>query len=476
MTERLVLNVSRAFVPILVIVIVPLSFHLSAPAPGRPAQLIAWGFLLVASARIVFLALSRAPRLFDLSFWIFVYVFFGVAAVAQISQNRYPLVTAAPYTESQLVSTQVRIALGIGLYVGGRYLWRVTSRRRRSVARWDRLVYSDRRTQLVGIVGVGAALVVIARTGLRPFFSSRDELALALFNAGQRVNGYRVYDLAAKGAGGLEQLIVNIPAFVVLIYFIATGRWRQHRLLFAVAIVVNVIANNPISNARYWTGVVALGLLAACLDLSKRSRHVYVAIGILLSSLFSLGLLGVFRRAEAVRPTSTESAANQIESSPDYAMFQQEINATRYIAESGYTDGRQIAGALLVYVPRTLWDAKPGDTGDLVGREVDANVSSTVWTEFFVDFGYAGLIAGFAMLGCLFAHLDHVFRRSTSIAARLMLPVAAAYSVLVLRGSLQPAIAYGVPIFVVMFLCLRRAPSAERTEAPTTHATSGPLA
>jgi oligosaccharide repeat unit polymerase len=391
-------------------------------------------------------------------------VFFGVAALAQMSQDRYPLVSAVPYTESQLQSTQFRIAIGIACYLLGRYLWRVASRRRRSVARWDRLRYSDVHTQIVGVLGIAGAVLVIAKTGLRPFFSSRDELSLALYNARGSVRGYRVYDLASKGTGGLEQLVVNIPAFVALLYLLASGRWRRHKLLFALAVVVNLITNNPISNARYWTGVVVVGLLAAFIDLNRRSRHVYFALGLVMSTLFSLGFLGLFRSPEAARRGTDLSAAHQIVSSPDYAMFQQELNATRYVEQHGFTGGKQIAAAVFVYVPRAIWHSKPGDTGDVVGKEVGANVSSTLWTEFFIDFGYVGLLIGFVILGYLFAYLDHVFHRSSSIAARLIVPIAAAYSILFLRGSLQPAIAYGAPIFVVMLLCLRRARSAELQE------------
>jgi hypothetical protein len=45
---------------------------------------------------------------------------------------------------------------------------------------------------------------------------------------------------------------------------------------------------------------------------------------------------------------------------------------------------------------------------------------------------------------------------------KIIIPIAATYSIIFLRGSLQPTIAYGVPIFIVLFLCLRR-------RTPTSH-------
>jgi hypothetical protein len=274
------------------------------------------------------------------------------------------------------------------------------------------------------------------------------------------VAGLRVYDLASKSAGSLKQLALTVPSFVVMVYLIQDRRWLRHKVLFAAVIAVSIVTNNPISNARYWTGVVLIGIVAASMDLSKKSRHVFFALGLLVTTVFSLSYLGVFRTSTPVRSTSTQSTSvtQQLIDSPDYGMFQQEVNTTLYVSSHGYTNGSQLAGSMLVYVPRSIWHSKPGATGQLVEQEVGLNnlFSSSLWTEFYIDFGYPELIIGFILIGYAFSYLDNVFYRSRSTAVKIIIPVAATYSIIFLRGSLQPTIAYGVPIFVVLFLCLRR--------------------
>jgi hypothetical protein len=474
MIERLALPAARALVALLLLVFIPLIFHLPGPSSSQFTVLVAWVFLVVAALRLVYLTFITRPLLMDIAFWLFIYVFFGLAAAAQIGGHQYPL-SAGDYTSSVIGTTQVRIAVGIAAYLAGRWLWARFSTRRPPVL-WDQLRISEWRTQVVGVVGVVLAGALIATTGIKSFFESRDQLALTLFNAAGKVAGVRVYDVASKGAGGFKQLALTVPVFVVLVYLLASGLWRRHRILFAAVIGVSIITNNPISNARYWTGVVVAGLLAALMNLRLNSRHVYFALGLLLSTVFSLSYLNLFRDT-ATAPQSGHSAVSistQLTSSPDYGMFQQELNGTLYVASHGFTHGQQIAGAVLVYVPHAVWPGKPGATGTVVEQEVGLNeqLSSSLWTEFYIDFGYPELIVGFILVGWLFAYLDNVFRRSTSLPARLIIPIAATYATIFLRGSLQPTLAYGVPIFVVLFLCCRRDRTpAEGAPAPAMRAT-----
>jgi hypothetical protein len=256
-----------------------------------------------------------------------------------------------------------------------------------------------------------------------------------------------------------------MPALVALVYFLASGLWRRNRILFVILVIVNVIVNNPISNARAWTGVVAVGILAALVNLRKRSRSTYFALGLLLSLLVSLSYLNVFRAPQSAHratTTNTPSLDQQLSQSPDFGMFQQEVNGTIYVQRDGFTSGRQLAGAVFVFVPRSMWPSKAGSTGILDSQIVGlhGDWSSSLWTEFYIDFGYPELIIGFVLLGYLFTYLDNVFALSTSVATRVMMPMLATYSMLFIRGALQPTLGYAIPLVILLFVCLKRKPSS----------------
>jgi hypothetical protein len=450
---------AQILLALFLVILIPLAFHLPGPERHNLPELIAWSLAITSAGMMIFLAASRRPRLMELSFWMFVYVFFGVAAVAQISAHHYPLSTGA-YSESQLLATQLRVVVGIVAFVGGISLWRLRPRDDSSPLLSERFEVHERRLQMVGVVGAAIAALLVAKTGITHFFESRDALSIALYNAAGKVQGLRVYDLASKTTGGLKQFFLNVPILVALVYLVVTKLWRRHLLLTVVLVAMNLITNNFISNARYWTGVVVAGLLAACIDLSKRRRHTYFVLGLLLTTVFGLSYLNIFRTTAAEGALAPPPRSQQLVVSPDYGMFQQELNGTLYVQSHGFTGGRQLAGALLVYVPRSLWPSKPGATGQLVEQEVGVNTlnSSSVWTEFYIDFGFPELVLCFVLLGCLYARLDDVFERSTSLATRVIIPISATYSILFLRGSLQPSIAFGVPIFVVLLFCLHRRP------------------
>jgi hypothetical protein len=177
----------------------------------------------------------------------------------------------------------------------------------------------------------------------------------------------------------------------------------------------------------------------------------------LVSLLLSLTYLGVFK-SPLSETHKKPSISNELVQSADYAMFQQEINGTIYVNEHGFTKGRQLVGDVFVYAPHKLWIAKPGSTGILVAQVegLSGDWSLTIWTELFIDFGYPELVLAFVLIGYLFAHLDDVFARSSARVAKVIIPMLATYSILLIRGSLQAEIGYGIPLVIMLFACLRR--------------------
>jgi hypothetical protein len=93
------------------------------------------------------------------------------------------------------------------------------------------------------------------------------------------------------------------------------------------------------------------------------------------------------------------------------------VGVARMNLESGfvrYGEGETLQRALVGFVPRILWPGKPIMAG---GNEVvtqytliqfaeGTTVAAGQAMEFFINFGYPGVIVGFAAIGLLFAWLD----------------------------------------------------------------------
>jgi hypothetical protein len=153
---------------------------------------------------------------------------------------------------------------------------------------------------------------------------------------------------------------------------------------------------------------------------------------------------------------------------PDYASPQQVANGVVYIQERGHTFGRQLLGTLLVPVPRSVWQSKPRDTGDVIAPDAGFNVSAPLWTEGQVDFGLLGVLLFLVAYGYLGGLLEYAYLKSGAFGNPLapLMPVLAGYGLFFLRGSLLPAFSNFVPVLLLFMLLVRRSQVGALTLVP----------
>ena len=166
-------------------------------------------------------------------------------------------------------------------------------------------------------------------------------------------------------------------------------------------------------------------------------------------------MLLIFPLADAFR-ASTEGqlkATNPIQSllTGDYDSFAQLMNGYLVGARDGIVPLKQFSGVLLFWVPRTLWTAKPVDTGGYIaeGRGYSfTNLSAPLWIEFYLNGSWLLLAVGMFALGFALHRWDTrlnaelTFHRMPGLLG-CILPF---YLMILLRGSLLQA---------AVFLCLR---------------------
>jgi hypothetical protein len=237
---------------------------------------------------------------------------------------------------------------------------------------------------------------------------------------------------------------------------------RQHKLGLSTLLLVlipGILFNFPLALPRYLTLTIYLGwALAAGLDVFKR-RH---AFGLMLLPLFML-----------VAPLSTVTrysgtSMNERLQDPG-AVFQRAVILTdydawsslcrvmQYVEAQGATQGRQLMGVALFFVPRSVWPSKPIGSGAFLFNELNLgfnNVACTFLAEGYINFGMLGSIVFAALMALIVAGYDGWYwRRGGRLRftlPRLFYFVAIGMLFFILRGDLLSSFAYTVG-FAVLF-------------------------
>jgi hypothetical protein len=448
--------------------LVPLVFL--PDAFGRAADLpvfLAWVVVAYTAFRLSELMARGEPALVQATFWLFVYLWIGLGALAQTAAQRFPIVdqefSEGTQIHALLIILAGLVAADIGrAAVGRNRQWRPEPRTRR--------VLVPGRVWMLAIFGIVTTIAVSVSVGIGTRFESREVAERALF--GVPPGSAPIYTLDDKAVGTIKTALIWLPAFValyLLVYLRRTWRdaagTRRRRLVASTGATVmlitlatvNLLGINPFSSTRTRLGgaVLSIALVAFPIRSARAFRAGVVALLVLLVVVFPNA--DVFRYG-VQRTLDRTPLGESLVVSPDYGMFQQEMNGIVHVEENGHTLGRQTAGAVFSTVPRRIWADKPIATGDLVSRTEAINASATLWTEANVEGGIVLVVAFFLGYGALIQWLDRRYLQRDPRVPSLLgaaVPLFAAFQFLVLRGSLQPTWGELAPMAVLVFLCSR---------------------
>lgn len=459
---------------------------------GRVSTLLAVALTWYASLRLAGHYHSGRPQLVQITFWAFVYLFLGLASFAQLTADEFPIPNQF-FDESTRAQALAGVLLGCLAFDAGRIL-ALSVRRHRVRERLEYRVMDARRVWVLGIAGIVATLgVVMTNGGLGTRFQSRQAAEEALF--GKPPWGVRIDQLDDKTLGLIKTSLTWLPVFlglVLLLYLrqIATNRYGPERqvrwvrnppatVLLWGLILVNIVANNPIANPRIRFGGVAFAVALVMVHVERPRRLRAFLVALLLLILVVFPYADLFRY-DVQQTIKVATLRDQLVESPDYAMFQQEMNGIVYVRENGFTMGRQTLGAVLPFVPKSIWANQPEATGDMISRTDGINASSTLWTEANVEAGWPAIFVVFLGYGFLAMLADESYerwsRRRPSIIG-IAVPLFAAFQFFVLRGALLPVVGDLAPIVLIVALCSRRArrvvPGAGGAQAEGSAMTTG---
>lgn len=436
----------------LVVGLAPLLLIASTQPVGRSPWAWAWALAALVGLRYAWLVAEHAQRTFEIVFWLFAYAFMCLAPLVQLRTGTYPGTT--PFIDTSLNGAALGVvALGLASFAVGNSLAGRATRSNHPVSAVR--VLPDR----LAVFTVFALLLAgayVLRVGPTEFFGSRSARDLA--------------EVAAFSNSTVRAVIKAAASLPLLVSFAGLVQVRRERqelgshLSIAPQIVVLLtlfVVANPVSSPRYYSGTALLSILAVLGATATLGRARVFAL------ILIAGLVLVFPYADLTRRASVDMAAvtaggpSATLTSSDFDAFDQVNNSIAYVHEFGYTRVSQLGGAVLFFVPRTLWPTKPEDTGILLGKFRDAptnNLSAPVWAEFFLAGGWAAVALGMAGLGWLIRRLDqNAVRRSVArLSAGPLNQILPFYAIIMLRGSLLQSMAgFSVLVFSGAFVSRR---------------------
>lgn len=392
-----------------------------------------WG-----GVRLSALWVSGIPKLFDFFFWLYTYIFMGVAASVQMRSNDIAGTTPGMSPSLDLPTAYI-VLLGVVCYEVGRGLWMFFGQR-----------HTETRLRPSGISGARAGLLFLAGIGLAGYYLSKVGLGVAFVS---RDSADQIVT-AAWGEPAVRALIGALSIYPILVATGAIGQLRRGLpkgdpgraglgLLVLAGIMILMVVASPISSARYTFGTVAFAILVYAGITRTRARARMAMGGMIAAMLFLFPIADAFRR-DVVDLDPRSGFFSEYAGNADYDSFWQIANAYSFSISDSMQPFRQILGSLLFWVPRSIWPDKPTDTGimlaDFRGYSF-GNLSAPIWAELLVNAGVIAVGVGFLLLGPLLASMD---RRMVPAHYHggwwgLLGAILPVYTLILMRGSLLQA-------------------------------------
>jgi oligosaccharide repeat unit polymerase len=203
-------------------------------------------------------------------------------------------------------------------------------------------------------------------------------------------------------------LLFNL-AFLAILMRVRGRRIPEPDVWLAVAVIAVFVS--PVGIPRSLAGALFIPLVVMAFVPSWHRKYTVLSM-IALAILVAAPMVDVFRLIYA----RTEYSLWQ-NFRVDYFFsghFDPFHNLAQALEYDFATDHRQVLGALLFWVPRSLWSSKPQGTSFVFAETAglrSANVSFPLTAEFYVDFGIAGVTVGMLGLGLLYKYLDNRLSR-----------------------------------------------------------------
>ena len=394
-------------------------------------------------------AISKNFSLSRSIFWVWVYIFLGLAQLYQLAANAFPW--RGTFNSETVAGAQRIIIIGcLVVYVASSLVTRqkrVSSSSPHSIG-----TNTGSRVRYFMVVALGAYCAVAACFVLI--------MGSELFHGKTAFQNQLISNAHIPGSGSLY--FVSVAGAFVLPAAGVVCRKNGVRIpiwLLTVSSLVAFIVTNPLTGSRFLTGTFLLAMAGAFLVGTSLIRFLPAGLGWSLITVFpSLDLL----RGDGTGSNELVFALPQSSlltfDFDSFEMLLREVSTGRAIPEGLPTHFELFVAPFLRWVP-FLSDSVRGDaSGPVVAKITNmgfTNVSMPLWGEAHLVGGVVGVIVAFACLGIVLGLIHQpnlAFQVGPRRESRLVIDASvAALLIIVLRGSLYEVLGYLLFALAVAF-------------------------
>ena len=226
-----------------------------------------------------------------------------------------------------------------------------------------------------------------------------------------------------------SRLLIKIPALLLVIVFcFPTAIPRMSVAIIYVPLIL-IAANHVFSRRRT---ALRLAISSSCI--------------LAIPALFAI--LDFFRNVTRLSSFEPDRVASNLMAAGHLDAFQSFQNTYDHVSISL---GQQLIGALLFFVPRSIWSDKPVGSSSVMADHADLtwqNVSMSIFSEGYINFGMVGAI-GFPLIFLIFATLADRPRSLMSIQKVVFHYGFPGCIFVLLRGDLMTALSFVFSIILI---------------------------
>ena len=193
---------------------------------------------------------------------------------------------------------------------------------------------------------------------------------------------------------------------------------RKNVILLCLQLIALLITCSPIGMPRFQAATVYIGILI--LLFPKLTKKRYFIIFFVLAFVFLFPFINAFRYDSALDSNVTQifkDSSNNIISNLTDANFDAYVmlmKTQKYVEANGISLGNQLLGAILFFVPRSIWPNKAYGSGYTIqvaegSYGAEANVSCPLIAEGYINFGIIGIALFAVVFGWLIKKFDNWF-------------------------------------------------------------------
>ena len=225
---------------------------------------------------------------------------------------------------------------------------------------------------------------------------------------------------------------------------------------------LSIFITSPFSLARYQIAALYLALIFLSLKIFEKTF------------IFQIGLLGglffVFPFLDRFRSFNYENFNFKFNFNYlNKAHFDSYQNFTKVVELNLITYGEQLKGALLFFIPRSIWNEKPVGSGKLLSdlnNYENWNISMPFIAEGYINFGILGSMSFMFILGILLSNFDRIIWKLKRLNQNNLIIIL--YYLFfgnifyLMRGDLMTSISYIFSITILFFIITSVLRIAER--------------